>query len=562
MGSVSLILVQHSCTLLMVLNHNSLISQGPTVDWSLIQPQLFLAKCDIIMLLDCCYAGQAIRGRITNSFELLAATDKDIWTPLGTGSWLSFTDVLVREMNAMLSEDKMVTIPGVHQRMVRAKTGLYRQPFYAPLTSENPPNIAKLVRLSNSSPPSSIVEWNGPDSLKSARENVFLSLQLRLLHPLDSSTTNTIIRWMTRDSPSFIADIELGRVVSEARAAGTLAEELARTTVSDNTSIDLLWSEASNKEITSLLDALNKSILTTRPGDMSDIEIMQALTAIKQNSDALIAFVTTSLTSLTPQSLQSLLTKDVASLGDLKSKISMRLTLLDMQNLPTTIRISFIDNPSSDQRLRLGQWNNTSVIVEYVYYDAQDEISMSVQVAKVCALHAEPKPPAFRTLRGLGYSHEILHGPRFGFVYEWPFSHESFHYEDLSSHINRVKHVPLESRLRLALALCNAVVHLHSIGWLHKGLKSKNVIFFGKEASSGNGQPVKEDLDFENPYLVGFDCSRPDDAETRATIDFDHASNIYRHPDRWGRTIRFEKYHELYALVRLTNWGLNLDHRY
>jgi hypothetical protein len=508
------------------------------------------------MLLDCCYAGQAIRGRITRSFEFLAATDKDIWTPVGTGNWPSFTDVLVREMSAMLREEKMVTMPGLHQRMVRVKAGLLRQPFYVSLTSESPPNVARLVRLSNASLQSPSLEWHRADSLTSARENVFLNLRLRLFHPLDSGTTNTFIRWVTRDSPSFIADIELDRVVSEARAAGTLAEELTRTGASGNTLSHFIWSEASNREVTSLLDALNESILTTWPGDMNDIEIYQALTTIKQNSDALIAFVTTCLTSLSPQLLQSLQTKDMPSVNDLKTRISMRLTLLNTQKLPDAIRVSFTDQSSSDQRLRLGRWKDASVIVEYIYYEARDHDSflrMSAQVAKVSALHAEPKTPAFRTLRGLGYSHEVLHGPRFGFVYEWPFPPESFHHEELSKHINRVKHVPLESRFRLALALCGAVINLHSIGWLHKGLKSDNVVLFSKGASSEGGQTAKDVFDFENPYLIGFDCSRPDDAETWASIDFDPTNNIYRHPDRWGRPLRFEKHHELYALVRLAN---------
>ncbi|KAI1501492.1 hypothetical protein F5X99DRAFT_382696 [Biscogniauxia marginata] len=527
---------------------SALIKGGHTLDWASIQPLLFAAQCDVVILLDCCYAGQAVRTRVSHSIEFLAAADKDNWTPMGAnGTWPSFTRVLVREMTAMVKSAGMVTIPGVHTRMVGLKAGLLRQPFYTSISSDDPPQVARLVRWSQG-PTDPHKELKNSKSLDSEKEQAFINLRLRLLHSLDSRTTTTFIRWVTKDSPSFIADIEVDRIASEAKAAGILAEELLGPIGSKEESGSTVWSENHHKEVLCLLEALNEAILEPSPSALNDIEVFQTLDQIKKKSDALLSFVTQSLTSISPKSLRSLSTNALPSLEDLKARISMRLTLLDERDASSPIRVSFSDQPSSGQRLRLGTWDQFPVIVEYVYYDTEKRDTVSRQVAKVSALHAERKTAAFRTLHGLGYSHETLKGPRYGFVYELPYEDKSISYNLLSDAMHKARQVPLELRYRLALALCDAVLHLHSIGWLHKGLKSANVVLFSKIESPHHETATGQALDYENPYLIGFDCSRPNDAETRATVDYSTNDNIYRHPDRWGRPLRFERHHDLYAL--------------
>jgi hypothetical protein len=99
----------------------------------------------------------------------------------------------------------------------------------------------------------------------------------------------------------------------------------------------------------------------------------------------------------------------------------------------------------------------------------------------------------------------------------------------------------------MSKSLCEGLLHLHSIGWLHKGIKSDKITTFSKITNDGNSdskQPSHEKYDFDNPYFIGFDCSRATDAETWSTVDFTTKENIYRHPERWGIPIRFERHHD------------------
>jgi len=157
------------------------------------------------------------------------------------------------------------------------------------------------------------------------------------------------------------------------------------------------------------------------------------------------------------------------------------------------------------------------------------------------------KAPAFRSLHGLGFLHEILAGPRFGMVYALPDALTDRQFKVLSDLMVSEKLVALDVRAKCASAVRDAVLHLHSIGWFHKSIRSDNILIFSK---TPEGQANSSTAwDFENPYLIGFDCSRPADAETKGTVDFTTRNNIYRHPERWGRPARFENYHGLYALV-------------
>ncbi|KAF2682027.1 hypothetical protein K458DRAFT_433031 [Lentithecium fluviatile CBS 122367] len=60
----------------------------------------------------------------------------------------------------------------------------------------------------------------------------------------------------------------------------------------------------------------------------------------------------------------------------------------------------------------------------------------------------------------------------------------------------------LTQRVRLAQALTEAILHLHSANWLHKQIRPEN-IFFGRRGS-------ESPWDITEPMLLGFDMARPD----------------------------------------------------
>jgi hypothetical protein len=101
--------------------------------------------------------------------------------------------------------------------------------------------------------------------------------------------------------------------------------------------------------------------------------------------------------------------------------------------------------------------------------------------------------------------------------------------------------VSLARRFHMAETVAKAVWYLNTCGWIHKSIRSDNIVFFKDEA---------EHVDFASPHLVGFEYARLESDMTEyAGYDEDLVKNLYRHPDRQGPpTVRFQKSHDLYAL--------------
>lgn len=78
---------------------------------------------------------------------------------------------------------------------------------------------------------------------------------------------------------------------------------------------------------------------------------------------------------------------------------------------------------------------------------------------------------------------------------------------------------PLGTRFELARKVFNAVVFLHASGWLHKNIRTGSIILFLKLGEDGC------DIELDNPYLAGYDFSRPDDVPLH---DFD-TTNFPQH---------------------------------
>lgn len=99
-------------------------SSGPTARWYLIQPTLSSSNGDVLLLLDCCHAGQAARDRFAHKFQLLAAATMNLVTPGPTASHKSFTSVLISELTALAVEPNGFLVSELHARMVRKEAGL------------------------------------------------------------------------------------------------------------------------------------------------------------------------------------------------------------------------------------------------------------------------------------------------------------------------------------------------------------------------------------------------------------------------------------------------------
>ncbi|KAL8727442.1 MAG: hypothetical protein Q9166_006030 [cf. Caloplaca sp. 2 TL-2023] len=94
----------------------------------------------------------------------------------------------------------------------------------------------------------------------------------------------------------------------------------------------------------------------------------------------------------------------------------------------------------------------------------------------------------------------------------------------LLTNVTKPSEVPdLGDRFELAKALVSTVFEILNLGWLHKNIQPKNVLFWPK--------PGTNELNLSKPYLVGFDISRPNQpGEMSEKPLADPDDDIYRHP--------------------------------
>lgn len=96
----------------------------------------------------------------------------------------------------------------------------------------------------------------------------------------------------------------------------------------------------------------------------------------------------------------------------------------------------------------------------------------------------------------------------------------------LLTNVTRTSDVPdLGDRFELAKILVSTVFEILNIGWLHKNIQPKNILFWPKAGT-------RDHWDLSKPYLVGFDISRPNQpGEVSEKPLSDPDDDIYRHPD-------------------------------
>lgn len=153
----------------------------------------------------------------------------------------------------------------------------------------------------------------------------------------------------------------------------------------------------------------------------------------------------------------------------------------------------------------------------------------------------------FASLSCIGLS--FKQNTRFGLVYEMPkvqtlAANEPQGFRSLYDLISSGTKCSLGDRLRIGLEISEAVLQLHTAGWLHKSIRSGNVLFV-----SGTKDDPEVFLNGK-AYLVGYDYARPE-TETNLTElpDAPLHTELYRHPDKRGQVATgFKKRFDLYAL--------------
>ncbi|KAI8936802.1 hypothetical protein NX059_006044 [Plenodomus lindquistii] len=149
---------------------------------------------------------------------------------------------------------------------------------------------------------------------------------------------------------------------------------------------------------------------------------------------------------------------------------------------------------------------------------------------------------------------------RFGLVFEKPAtvpadtpptSLYSLIHSSNNPHTRGTQKIPsLKNRITLMHLLSETVERLHAVDWLHKGLRSSNILLFTSKEKEGG-------VDYSDPYISGFDYSRPATSDDMTERPSDNpAADIYRHPSVQHRGNRedstgregYKKSFDLYSL--------------
>ena len=190
------------------------------------------------------------------------------------------------------------------------------------------------------------------------------------------------------------------------------------------------------------------------------------------------------------------------------------------------------------------------VVVERMVYEPVwigRENELISRVDAIAKLSRAAKPASFRTLRCVGFYHDIPEHC-FGLVYEYPSVSANYtpkpttlrHFIDTTDASRHTRPL-LGDRFALAYSLARCVLEVHKVDWLHKDISAYNVVFF-----TDPSQPLQTHTDV--PYLIGFNHSRPD-KETAFTQgpSADPSLVGYQHPDyKLGQ--RFLPKYDYYSL--------------
>lgn len=185
---------------------------------------LIRASCDVLIVLDCCFAGSAGRSNVKGTKELLAACGMEA-TAEGVSDY-SFTRNLIDKLRSFGTDP--FTVSELYERLVKAKRRLRNTPQYIPLTGRDRSSI-RIARLRSNSPvimnnsilslPSSSSSSNNfplssaSNSLTSSSTSLNINRRVLLAVSLETDSPLPEVeswkRWLASDAPTYIQRIDV-----------------------------------------------------------------------------------------------------------------------------------------------------------------------------------------------------------------------------------------------------------------------------------------------------------------------------------------------------------------
>lgn len=511
----------------------------------MIQEVIAQSKSDILLLLDCCYAGQAARSRNTRAgrLEILAAAGMGVKT-LKAGD-RSFTHVLLREIRRSVTCDGFVRITDLHANLCHRQNNLFATPIYVCIKSglhslELRPAETKFAKVS---------------ATESTVSSLHMLVQIR--ERLSSETVVQVSEWLGSGVPHVVSGLQVlektehiqHAVQDVAKGHKRFVKEIETTTKDE---IMEAWTR---------VVALLSTYAETASGSAAVSEAVKSDRVIKflrdlneKNSSVTDALERGILTC--PNLDDSDIMREAAD-DDVLKEIGMD-QQLNLRRLITSFNYRAMESNQSD----VSNIDATSTIQEIKQYgpyvDPQDQPALESRVKLLATLLAAQKADAFRSLRCLHWSHNAI-ANTYTLDFAIPAQYDGCQYTTLDAIIRKSKgqaRPTLNERIGMSWALAKALQKWHVVGWVHQSISSHNVLFFQNK--------VTRRVDYSHPFLHGFEFARPDSDPSIGRAGDDLEFNIYRHPDRQGSVRKGHlKKHDIYSLgvvlLEIGLWQRSLD---
>ncbi|KAL4993594.1 prion-inhibition and propagation-domain-containing protein [Aspergillus recurvatus] len=193
----------------------------------------------------------------------------------------------------------------------------------------------------------------------------------------------------------------------------------------------------------------------------------------------------------------------------------------------------------------VAEYDGRPVICETKAVQPRLKSKLRIRAENLARLLSIPKGSGFLTLRCLGLLEDM---DEFIFVYEYPAGADASSpprslQDQMRDSASRAPSVT--ARLQLALQICRTVLTVNTAGWLHKNIRSENILFFRPaDTTAGSADPLP------CPFIGGFAFSRADSpVEVSDQASDDPLLDIYRHPQGMGEpSVSYCMYMDHYSL--------------
>ncbi|KAG6362211.1 hypothetical protein INS49_010441 [Diaporthe citri] len=206
--------------------------------------------------------------------------------------------------------------------------------------------------------------------------------------------------------------------------------------------------------------------------------------------------------------------------------------------------------------IELGLYQDAPVLVQWKIAEGPEWSRFEQQMKALTVLLMSLVHESFHSLPCLGLV-SVKEKGRYGLVFVLPTDAVDLQVTGLDELVKTTRRISLARRLEVSRSVAEAVLQLHTAGWMHKSLRPTNVVFLAKQGAK------REEILQTTPYIVGYDYARPDTQDAAKAFtqlpESSLRSELYRHPQARGAGRQtYQKRFDMYALgcliVELMAW--------